>query len=456
MAENGDMRELIDMSQREFEVYALALPKGPNFGDFVPFAGWRTRGGEAAGMAMMNPDTGGCRALMLRRQVDHRWTMALDRQDIADHQGAVFLVGSELEREVAPPPLPPQTRKRPLLLQPGRSPPGQNFKLLTSTLSHFPALMTVGEAYLALPNPDANFVSDFQGANFDSRLFELYLLAAFREQEIQVSQTVVSPDFHLARGGREAWVEAVTAHDPEPVPQGWTSPVSAPEDKRERLLGATAARFAKTLRSKLQRNYQNLPHVRGKPFALAVADFHAPSSLVWSREALPSYLYGAFSHVQTIDGHRVGVSTPVATLQGRDAIPAGLFRNPALAYLSAVIFSNAATFSKFNRMGLLAGWAPKGLRMVRKGVLFDRKPGALDPIDFELDVQSPEYAALWPWGEQWCQELEVFHNPLAADPIAFDLLPGATHWFEKDGEIICETMWANSVLSSMTMIRMDG
>jgi hypothetical protein len=34
-------------------------------------------------------------------------------------------------------------------------------------------------------------------------------------------------------------------------------------------------------------------------------------------------------------------------------------------------------------------------------------------------------------------ELEVFHNPLAARPIPFDLIPGATHWFERDGEIKC-------------------
>ncbi|CAN5564534.1 hypothetical protein [Caulobacter sp. FWC2] len=450
-----DTRQLIDMSARQFEVYALALPTGPNFGDFTPFAGWRTQGCEAAGLAMMNHETGMCRALVLRRQVDHRWAVALDRQDVPDHQTAVFLVGSELERDTPPLPLPPQARRRPPLLQAGRSTPGKNFKLLTTTLSHYPALMTVGEAYLALPKPDANFVPDFQGANFDARLFELYLLAAFREQEVSVSQTVVSPDFHLAREGHEAWVEAVTAHAPELSPQGPTRPVAAPENKRERLLGAPAVRFAKTLRSKLQRNYEILPHVQGKPFALALADFHAPSSLVWSREALPSYLYGAFAHVETIGGRRVGVSTTVSTLEGPDAIPAGLFRDPAFAHLSAIIFSNAATFSKFNRMGLLAGWAPKGLRMVRKGILYDRTAGALEPIDFELDVQSPEYAALWPWGEQWCQELEVFHNPLADHPIAFDLLPGATHWFERDGEIGCDSIWANSVLSSMTTVLVE-
>ena len=72
--------------------------------------------------------------------------------------------------------------------------------------------------------------------------------------------------------------------------------------------------------------------------------------------------------------------------------------------------------------------------------------GAVDAIPFELSVLSPEYGALWPWGEAWCQELEVYHNPLATNPIPFDLIPGATHWFERGSDIECSTIWANSVL----------
>ena len=50
----------------------------------------------------------------------------------------------------------------------------------------------------------------------------------------------------------------------------------------------------------------------------------------------------------------------------------------------------------------------------------------------------------------------MFHNPLAKHPIPFDLIPGATHWFERDGDIECSTIWANSVLSSITQLRMAG
>ena len=175
--------------------------------------------------------------------------------------------------------------------------------------------------------------------------------------------------------------------------------------------------------------------------------------MVWSREALPTYLYGLRADVEREGSDRRAIGTPISNLTGEHGIPAGLFRDPEFAHLSAVIFSNAGTMAKFNRMGFLAGWRPPGLEMIRRGILFDRTPGALEPIDFELSVGSAEYQSLWPWGEAWCQELEVYHNPLAANPIPFDLIPGATHWFERKGDVECNTVWENSVLSSVTLLR---
>jgi hypothetical protein len=103
-------------------------------------------------------------------------------------------------------------------------------------------------------------------------------------------------------------------------------------------------------------------------------------------------------------------------------------------------------------MGVLAGLGVPGVKLRRKGILYDRTPGALEPIDFDMDVESEEYQALWPWGEAWCVELEVYHNPGAAYQFPFDLLPGATHWFKRDGEVVCDTMWKHTVLASTTTI----
>ena len=232
--------------------------------------------------------------------------------------------------------------------------------MLSSSISHIPALMALGECYLALPNPDANFVADFQTNNFAPRLFELYLLACFREQGLIVRQDHVSPDFY-SRRTTPCWIEAVTANSETPRAGGIGDWVHAPTDRNDRLTGAPAERFAKTLRGKLQRNYHKLDHVRDQPFALAIADFHELGSMVWSREALPTYLYGLRADVTGDGAERRAVGTPINNLTGKHGIPAGLFRDPDFAHLSAVIFSNAATLAKFNRMGFLLDGGPPDL-----------------------------------------------------------------------------------------------
>jgi len=442
------------ISQREFDIYTLSLTRGPNFEPCAFRAGWKSSRAGAIGAVLVDPAERSFRTIVLRRQVDYRFSVTHESGGHTSQDEAAAVVAEAMRPEDPPEPLPPGDKRRPALFTAGKKGACDHFKLLTGTWTHFPALMTLGEVYLAMPKPDDNFVPDFQTGNFDSRLWELYLLACFREQGMSVTQDYPSPDYLIERGGHACWVEAVTANPKDGRVQGFPAPVHAPEDRTERLLGAPAVRFAKTLRSKLQREYEKVPHVQGHSFALALADFHAPSSMVWSREALPCYLYGV--HPQIIDdpGGRRAVSNPVSALAGDQKIPAGLFRDQSMAHLSAVIFSNAATFSKFNRMGFLAGWRPPGLTMVRDGVLFDRTPGALESKPFRLDVLSEEYAALWPGGEAWCQELEVFHNPLAKYPVSFDLIPGATHWFERDGEIECSTIWEASVLASMTHIDM--
>ncbi|MBV5266500.1 hypothetical protein [Pinisolibacter aquiterrae] len=456
MAQTDESRLITPISQRQFELYALSLERGPNFDPAHIFSAYQAGRGCTSGCILLDPEQGTSSSLALRRQVDHRWIKVDESGPYSTPEAALDRLSIAMRAGDPPEPLPPGARRRPLLVKPGARGTSPEFDLLTSTISHWPALMAIGECYLALPNPDANFVPDFQTSNFASRLFELYLLACFREQGLSIGQDHVSPDFFIEKNGDACWIEAVTANSETPRAGGIGDWVHAPEDRNERLTGGPAERFAKTLRGKLQRNYHEMDHVKGQSFALALADFHQSGSMVWSREALPTYLYGLRADIAGEGAERRAVGTPIANLTGKHGIPAGLFRDPDFAHLSAVIFSNAATLAKFNRMGFLAGWRPPGLTMIRSGILFDRTPGALEPIDFNLSVASDEYQALWPWGEAWCQELEVFHNPLATRPIPFDLIPGATHWFERDDDIECSTIWANSVLSSVTRLHIAG
>ena len=325
--------------------------------------------------------------------------------------------------------------------------------MLTAS-SHRNVAWLLNQLYLSLPKPDRNWAADCQTDNFHTRLWEAQLLASFREQGILVTQPFESPDFKLENSkGGVAWVEAVTAN-----PQIRYEPVGAipslqPNGRDELFFGAAALRFAKTIGNKLARGDANRGHVMSDPFAIALADFHAPASMVWSREALLGYLYGFGAKVIEVGGQRVAVGYETDRLLGTSGFPAGLFRNEDHAELSAIIFTNACSTSKFNRIALTWGMPARIGRYVRYGKFYDRTPGALDGIPFCLDVLSEEYLKLWPQRcEPWCAELEVFHNPQARHPLPPALLPEATHWLEVDGTMDCLPYYQTGVLWSYSLI----
>ncbi|MEW7986726.1 MAG: hypothetical protein AB2799_13110 [Candidatus Thiodiazotropha sp.] len=441
-----------EIAPRIFKIFALSLPKGLDFGDHIPVSSWMSDNQIACGLIQYDECTSTYSFFAMRRREDDIWVIVETQDGIDNHSDAKRLLDISFRASDPKEIVPSGSKKRKALYDLENREACSLFKYL-ATPFHLAAAWVLNQVYLALPTPDPNFVSDFQTGNFHTRLWELYLLACFREQGLEVLQDHVSPDFMIRRHQICAWIEAVTANAETPydhVHEG--APAFAPEDKMERQLGRAAFRYAKTLRSKLERDYQNMEHVTGNPFAIAIADFHAPSSMVWSREALPCYLYGTAGKVIERAGKKVPIEVAVDTLMVDGDVPAGIFRDPAFAHLSAIIHSNAGTIAKFNRMGFLAGYQKPGLKLIRKGVFFDRVPGAVEPIDFEFDISGEEYSSLWPDGENWSLELEVYHNPNAEFPLPFELLPLATHWFEKDKEIICQSPYEFSILASTTLL----
>ncbi|SDH23787.1 hypothetical protein SAMN04487926_10311 [Paraburkholderia steynii] len=437
-----------------FDVYALSLPRGHGFGNCPPVEAWQTEDGLAFGVVTRDVNDGSIGVLALRRREDDVWSIVCREHGLGTVTGAVALLKSAMKEGMPREPIPAGTARRPALWDLQRRSPGSIFNLLSQP-SHHVAAWLINQVYLALPNPDKNWTGDFQTSNFHTRLWEAHLLACFREQGILVTQPWPSPDFRIEnRHGGVAWVEAVTTNPPTPYDHANAKPTTPPRDQHERSFGPAAVRFAKTLRNKLERHYDLLDHVAGQPFAIALADFHAPGSMVWSREALIAYLYGTGVDVTERDGKRVATAADIKYLLSDPPIPAGLFRTDENAALSAVIFTNTCSISKFNRVGISAGAQANGLRYVRVGEFYDRTPGALKGIPFCLDIISEKYRTLWPHGyEPWSADLEVFHNPHATNPLPRTLLPEVTHWFDAGGEIICESHYETSILWSRTLIR---
>ena len=236
------------ISVRQFELYAMSLDRGPNFDSASIFAAYQVGRGGACGAILLDQEGGTFSTIAMRRRVDHCWICVAKGGPFQAPEQALDALSVDMRGGDPPEPLAPSVRRRPLLIEVGPRGSSPEFDLLIKSMSHLPALMAVGECYLALPRPDRNFIPDLQTNNFASRLFELYLLACFREQGLQVRQDHVSPDFQIEKDGVTCWVEAVTANSETPRAGGIGDWVHAPTDRTERLTGAPAERFAKTVR----------------------------------------------------------------------------------------------------------------------------------------------------------------------------------------------------------------
>jgi hypothetical protein len=273
---------------------------------------------------------------------------------------------------------------------------------------------------------DGNFVEQFQTAAFDARLWELYLFATLVEMGFRLDRTNVAPDF-IASGLRGSIaIEAVTVNPTRDRRRGiiLPPPTTTVEERFAYLREYMPIKFGSALYSKLAREYWAQPHVRGLPFTLAIQDFSAPGSMISTRSALQVYLYG-YDHNwrHDADGHLIVTPRRITTHRWETKeIPSGFFFLPGSENVSAVIFSNSGTISKFNRMGLLTGFGSQNVQMIREGFVYDDgDPDSAAPKQFRHVVNSPSYK------ETWVEGLTVYHNPRALLPLDSQIFPGAAH-----------------------------
>jgi hypothetical protein len=275
------------------------------------------------------------------------------------------------------------------------------------------------------------FRRDFRTHGFSARLWELSLFGYFSEQDFAIDTNHSAPDFLVSRNGLTVAVEATTTNPPR------NEAGAAPRSEREALphipSDALASadeqtfQLAKALRRKIsprgaaQRPYWEAEHVAGGPFVIAVAAFHGETSLFHSDSGLASYLYG---HRWTGERHDDGTADfwaePIADHEfGGKTIPSRFFFQPGNEHVSAVIFSNSATISQFQRMGVEYGFAPEGMRVIRRGMAYDDDPSAVVPIEFEYLVEAGKHR------ESFATGLSVLHNPVAVHPIPDDFFRDA-------------------------------
>jgi hypothetical protein len=313
-----------------------------------------------------------------------------------------------------------------------------SFRLLSSAAHWTPARTIMSEMMRHFVDVDGNFVQQFQTTAFDSRIWELYLYAALLELGLYVSKKHEAPDFEVQAGRYKAFIEAVivgrSPKDPPLAnrPDG-TPRLRSTEEVRELLKTRVPIRFGSALFSKLNRRvpYWELDHVKGHPLIFAVADFHEDQSMTWTSPALLEYLYGV-THDFVFDNAGQLVITPLNIEthehEGKK-IPSGYFFQPNADNVSAVLFSSSGTISKFNRMGMLAGFGLSNQRLYRTGVKHRHDPNAALPEAFFHEVKQGAIT------ETWSEGLSMFHNPRALRPVDPGMFPGIAHYFFDKGQV---------------------
>lgn len=189
----------------------------------------------------------------------------------------------------------------------------------------------------------------------------------------------------------------------------------------------------------------------GRPFAVAIADFHKPGgdgemgSMTYTQEALWLYLYGHRFEWEFID-EKLSIRTVKIDehTYKTKTIETGFFDMAGAENISAVVFSNAGTLAKFDRMGVDAGFAPDDHRYYRIGFRLDPDPNAVVGQFFNEEVVADNE-------ELWSDELQVFHNPRAKFPLPLEAFAVATQHRFEDGKHVSFSS-GTPVLSSYTLI----
>ncbi|QUS59101.1 hypothetical protein KGB56_25860 (plasmid) [Pseudovibrio brasiliensis] len=331
------------------------------------------------------------------------------------------------------------------------------FKLLMEEKGREPARKVLQELALWLAPSDPHLVREFQTAGFDQRLWELFLWAALREFSYDVEQ-LEAPDFSCKSPKVEFTLEATTvapsiqgalAEHPDPK-----TPIEIEKFNHDYM----AIKFGSALTSKLGKknahglHYWEREESKDRPFVIAIADFHKPSSMsqlgsmTYTQSALWRYLYGLHVKWRIEDDKVVIEEGDVEEHQfNGKKIPSNFFSLPLAENVSAVLFSNAGTIAKFDRMGVVAGFGADGYDYFRCGFRPDSDPNAVIGKAFVDDVRAEDYE------EYWTQEIQVFHNPHAKHPLSVEHLMGASHHFIENGKLQ-SLMPDDAVLSSFTNI----
>ncbi|HLT65699.1 MAG TPA: hypothetical protein VKZ80_05030 [Flavobacterium sp.] len=299
------------------------------------------------------------------------------------------------------------------------------FLLLDNNKEYSSAKEVLKEISYHYKDIDGNFIDQFQSINgFDARLWEIFLFCLFREQRFSFNRNNDSPDFIVKKLEDEIAIEAVIisrknkSYDPIPIP--------SKEEMLSRINNEVPLMICNAIYTKAEKKYWDKPHVKDKPFMIAIADFHDTASMTWSFEGFLIALYGVkvknSSNLNDCFERVEFLEKPNGT-----KINAGLLLDKFYENISAIIYNPTGTISKFNRLGKQANLGDITNILIRSVTFHNHEEGAMMPIVYEYIVDEK-------YSENWSEGTSIFHNPNAKIPLDPNLFDDniAQHFWEND------------------------
>lgn len=302
------------------------------------------------------------------------------------------------------------------------------FKILSNEERYSPARELIQAMMRFYEDTDGNFVEQFQTTAFDARIWEIYLFATFTELGYAPAPDIAVPDFIFSGLLGSVGIEATSVNPPS------SGDIRPPNDKAGLIAymeNYVPIKLARVLKRKLEKKkpYWATAEMEDVPFIIAVQDFHSPGSMRMITSAATEYVFGV-RHSMDNDGRRI--ERIKEHVWGNVREPSGFFEFPNAENISAVIINAQGTLPKFNRMGYLAEFGNRRVRMTRKGFARgERNPENPMPKPFVHNVNEPGYS------ETWVEGMVVLHNPRARIKLPPEMILGASHEFlQPDGTIM--------------------
>jgi len=261
---------------------------------------------------------------------------------------------------------------------------------------------------------DNKFIQEFQ-TTFESSMWELYLNAVLRKIGASIDFTSSSPDFICTKDKMDFCIEATIAAPPKggKPPFGSGAPVIMPKGLEKFNVESTLriCNAFTSKHSKYKNSYSKLPHVKHKPFIIALAPFDRPGSHFSANVPIMTALYGIYHDEQkTIDtGTKQVICTPVTSVikNGDAKVTVSYFTSEQYSDISAVIYNPLATWGKIRALA-------RNTDLLLKFITtHPSKDGSLNP---ETRIASNST-----YNEHILDGIYVFHNPFAKYPLSIDI-----------------------------------